>query len=336
MAEDNLPDTGLSNSELILANLLEQIRGRMNKVILPTESTVFLINKLVPDVDFPLNREIREVVDYIKRSLQDNTFDPIIISLEDIKRNVVGNSGDDPLSIFRDIINDSIKNHDDIIIADTNCTIKEREQIISMLDPKQPCCKACVLLNKPIETYREEYKLSPEILNQIEANYESFQTPFFEEGFNYIFILNHSEGLDAERFKINKYIMSTHTVGEYGLLKDYNDRVKKELTKKTENSFLIEAANMSVLGSGDSNRDAYDFLSHSGITDSEEVCCTIDPTSTLDCAFYINYQDLNSRALEEDVKNFKGKIGKKKIDNLILLHESLEKGKENNIIDNKE
>lgn len=239
----------------------------------------------------------------------------------------------------------------DVILDATNITIKSRKQMFDNVH--EPCEKKCLIMNtdykeclKRLEQRNldpDSHKVPVEVLKKYR---ESFQIPFYEEGWDNIQILNKISLEETEAYlkdisqkcrnfnqnnKHHTQLLGNHlcTVGDY-------------LSEKTDNEFLIQAGYYHDIGKlftqlykpGDNNAHYYN---HENVGTYELLChcsyyssllggasaCGFVNDDTLEWLFYINYHMEFNNIRTEKSYNKRFKIfGKEKMDNLKLFNEA--------------
>ena len=271
-----------------------------------------------------------------------------VLSSDKLREEYPSANNDTIFRLLYEQMNKLLSEGRDVVIDATNTTIKSRRQIF--LNLKVDCEKWCHIFNTPYEECVRRLKERNETdyphkfdEDVIKRYYYSFEIPFYEEGWDLIKINNHPDSLDALVYQSKLIIESVgfnqqnkhHTQN----LDIHNANVGLMLEEKTKDSNLVKAGYYHDIGKlftktyrdGDPNAHyyshanvgAYNLLCYSGCyfgTWNKNYGYATD--STLEWLFYINYHmHLFNITTEKAKAKWIGIFGKKKYDNLLLLHE---------------
>lgn len=277
-----------------------------------------------------------------------------VISSDAIRKEFPDYDNEKVFKLVYQRMNESLQNGKDVVLDATNITIKARKQIFANLKVK--CRKECIIFNTPIEECRERLKkrnkdknshyVPPEVL---EKYYHSFQIPFYEEGWDFIDVINKPDAKKAVKY-CEDLIKQAETFDQNNkhhtqLLGQHMETVYKYLTEHTTNESVITAGSYHDVGKlftqtykeGDPNAHYYDhanvgtyeLMCNSGCYDvmrndkSVRLNFIYDTKSTLEWLFYINYHMILHNVMTEKSQNkWKQLFGEEKYNNLKLFMEA--------------
>ena len=258
-------------------------------------------------------------------------------------------------------INQALKRGDCVIFDATNTTIKSRRQIFQRVT--EPCKKICYIINTPYNECRERLlkrnqncdriyntEIGENVPNPfyvpmeiLEKYHKSFEVPFYEEGWDDIFIANiisHDESVENLGNMIKSTIgFDQHNKHHTQLLNEHLESVANQLYGI--NDVLYEAGYLHDIGKldtqfykeGDPNAHYY---SHANVGAYKVLCnymrwFTIEHTGddilnikeTLDLIFYINYH-MHMYNIDSDKaeKKWRAIFGDEKFNNLVIFNKA--------------
>ena len=141
-----------------------------------------------------------------------NNDNYIIVSSDEIRRTFNWEIDNDKVfNLFYEQINNGLKSGKNVIADATNTTIKARRQLFERV--KVDCRKVGIWFNTPIEVCRKQLEernkagTQKEVpLEALEKYHKGFQVPFYEEGYNLLFMTD-SRVFDSEAYKAKKMEM---------------------------------------------------------------------------------------------------------------------------------
>ena len=250
-------------------------------------------------------------------------FNAKILSSDKIREQYPSARNDTVFRLLYEKMNDLLGEGTNVVVDATNTTIKSRKQIFENLKVK--CVKMCIIMNTPYKNCLKRlkkrnktdypHKFGPEV---IERYYHSFEIPFYEEGWDGIFITNHPKYKDSKKFtskllkKAEKFDQKNkhHTQN----LGDHMDSVGLRLENYFGNNEnytnIIQAGYYHDIGKmftqtfkdGDPNAHyyhhanvgAYELLCNAGsydiyVNESKELVFEYNTDAMIEWLFYINY-----------------------------------------------
>lgn len=258
------------------------------------------------------------------------------ISTDLIRARICGNAKDqsrnnEVFEIAHKKIIDSLKSNYNVIFDATNLTIKDRRSILQKIK-NMPCKKRCVIMATPVDICRERNGIRNRVVpdDVITRQVNKFETPFYEEGFDYIDIVVDGN-CDYREIKIPD--MDQKNPHHQLTLREHSVEALRKL--KSNDTALVTAAYYHDIGkiytqSFDDNGTAH-YYHHANVGTYEILTHGLwhprfNPEQfsvCLDTLFYINYHmrpfDWTSDKTREKYRNI---FGARKFDNLLLLHEA--------------
>ena len=254
---------------------------------------------------------------------------------------------DNNSKVFRKLYADMnywLRQGDNVIIDATNTTIKMRRQIF--LNLKEDCYKIAHIMNTPYETcklrlfirnqegYCEHY-VPEKALNQY---YQSFEIPFYEEGFDEInleYEISNKESNESIKYYISKAKgFDQHNKHHTQDLGDHLNFVGKTLEKLTDNKTLIQAGYLHDIGKLDTQTKGEDgnchYYNHENVGAYNLMCSTAiyidrryELKDTLKWLFYINYHmRLHNVETEKSITKWKSIFGEELYNDLRLFEKA--------------
>ena len=280
-----------------------------------------------------------------------NSCQAVILSSDKIREEYKNANNDTVFRLLYERMNDLLGKGINVIIDATNTTIKARKQIFQNL--KFDCRKVCYIMNTPYEMCLERLKKRNKTdyphkfdADVIKRYYYSFEIPFYEEGWDEIYIENKPFGCDSVNY-CSKHLSMAEGFDQQNKhhtqnLGDHMDSVGFSLSQKTSNLNLSQAGYYHDIGKlftqtfrdGDPNAHyynhanvgTYELLCYAGCYDYKnsgdfiEEC--YNSKDTLEWLFYINYHmHLFNVQTEKAEKKWRGIFGDEKFDNLRLFNE---------------
>lgn len=280
------------------------------------------------------------------------SLNSIVVSSDEIRKEYPGYSNE---KIFREVfkrINEYLKENKNVILDATNITIKMRKHIFNNI--KEPCIKQCYIVNTPYNVCverlekRNKEKTQKEVpLEALKKYFESFEIPFYEEGWDKIIVHNiptqeYSEKVLDSYLKMAEGFnqQNKHHTQDLGThLKCTGDYLKNNCL----NYVLIKAGYYHDIGKlftqtigkdkqahyyNHANVGAYNLLCSCGMYDlyvdiKGNKLYTYRVKDVLDWLFYINYHmHLYNLTTDKSINKWKKIFGEIKYNNLMLLHEA--------------
>lgn len=280
-----------------------------------------------------------------------NACQAIILSSDKIREERKNANNDTVFRLLYERMNDLFGKGINVIVDATNTTIKARKQIFQNL--KVDCRKVCYIMNTPYLECLERLKKRNKTdyphkfdADVIKRYYYSFEIPFYEEGWDEIYIENEPSDLESinycsEQLSISEEFdqQNKHHTQNLG---DHMENVGYCLSQKTSNLNLSQAGYYHDIGKlftqtfrdGDPNAHyynhanvgTYELLCYAGCYDykrsGEFIATTYNSKDTLEWLFYINYHmHLFNVQTEKAEKKWRKIFGDEKFDNLRLFNE---------------
>lgn len=133
------------------------------------------------------------------------TFDATVLSSDKIREQYPSAKNDTVFRLLYERMNDLLGKGINVVVDATNTTIKSRKQIFENL--KVECDKICIIMNTPYKDCIKRLKKRNKSdyphkfdADVIKRYYYSFEIPFYEEGWDGIFIENHTRYKDSVKF----------------------------------------------------------------------------------------------------------------------------------------
>lgn len=235
---------------------------------------------------------------------------------------------------------------DNVIIDATNITNKTRRQIFNNLH--EDCCKCCYIMNTPynscLERLKERNKQedSHKVPEEVLKRYlESFEIPFYEEGWDAIYLGNVIDYKTSEENRI-KYLVACNGFDQKNKhhTQDLGQHMKTVATKLCEltgKGLLIQAGSFHDVGKlftqtvGEDgnchyyNHDsvgAYNLMCNMGIYTYYNGW-VYDTKATLKWLFYINYHmKLHNVITEKSIRKWKNILGEENYNDLRIFEQA--------------
>lgn len=268
-----------------------------------------------------------------KYLVEEGRFD----SFESVDNNLV-------FQLLNNQVNTLLRDKVSVIVDATNCTIKARRSLLSNI--KEECRKVCIIMNTPMNICQERLnernasgndKIVP--LDVLKKYHESFQIPFYEEGWDDIVLKNVISESESER-NLDVYLKmadgfnqrNKHHTQDLGSHMKY---VGSELARQTKDQCLVFAGYTHDIGKlftqtvGDDGNCHY--YNHDSVGAYNLMCAvTLYPNltdkpnlrKTLLWLFYVNYHmKLHQVVTDKAIKKWKGIFGDYLYNNLRLFEE---------------
>ena len=133
------------------------------------------------------------------------TFEATVLSSDKIREQYPSAKNDTVFRLLYERMNDLLGKGINVVVDATNTTIKSRKQIFENL--KVECDKICIIMNTPYKDCIKRLKKRNKSdyphkfdADVIKRYYYSFEIPFYEEGWDGIFIENHIRYTDSAKF----------------------------------------------------------------------------------------------------------------------------------------
>jgi len=253
--------------------------------------------------------------------------------------------------IFRRLYNQAniaLKQGLNVILDATNITIKSRKQIF--LNIKEPCKKICYIVNTPYEVCIERVKKRNEDINShqvplevVRRYLESFEVPFYEEGWDNILLYNiigHNESVENfNNMMKSAFGFDQHNKHHTQLLHEHLESVANQLYDI--DNVLYEAGLLHDIGKLDTqtykeNDPNAHYYNHANVGAYKVLCNYMSwymieqlgedypkYDTTLDIVFYINYHmHMYNIKTEKSERKWRQVFGDIKFNNLKLLNEA--------------
>ena len=288
----------------------------------------------------------KEIKDMLEKA--DSTHKTVILSSDEIRKEHPEIANDNN-KVFKKLYADMnyfLGFGDNVIIDATNITNKARRQIFNNLH--QPCAKCCWIMNtnyntcleRLIERNKKEdsHKVPLEVLKKY---LESFEIPFYEEGWDAIYIENQIDYNLSER-NMDLYLKACngfdqknkHHTQDLGL---HMKTVGKKLEELTNKSVLIQAGYYHDVGKlftqtiGDDgnchyyNHDSvgtYNLMCNTGLYCFNNGWC-YGTSKTLKWLFYINYHmKLHNAITDKSIRKWKNILGEENYNDLRIFEQA--------------
>lgn len=267
-----------------------------------------------------------------------------VVSSDAIRKEFPGIKNDTTFQKVYERINQYLKEGKDVILDATDITNKSRRQVFQNV--KEPCIKECLIFNTPYNTCIERVKERNNNVNShkvpeevVEKYYQSFQIPFYEEGWDKIDLVNKVDIKEADSNMTKLFTAANgfnqrnkHHTQDLG---QHLESTGKYLKDKTVSDILISAGYAHDLGKLFTQTVGKDgqchYYSHENVGTYNLMCIsgyynlddTLNIDKTLEWLFYINYHMIIKDIMSEKSKNkWKNIFGDIKYRNLELLHEA--------------
>ena len=289
-------------------------------------------------------KELKEMFDIYSEP----DYKTVILSSDEIRKDhpEIANDNNKVFSKLYADMNYFLRFGDNVIIDATNITNKARRQIFNNLH--ENCCKCCYIMNTDYNTCLERlrernkqedsHKVPEEVL---ERYYKSFEVPFYEEGWDVIYLENVIDYKTSEENKA-KYLAACdgfdqknkHHTQDLG---QHMKTVAIKLCELTDKGLLIQAGSFHDVGKlftqtvGEDgnchyyNHDsvgAYNLMCNMGIY----AYCNgwvYDTKATLKWLFYINYHmKLHNVVTEKSIRKWKNILGEENYNDLRIFEQA--------------
>ena len=284
-----------------------------------------------------------------------------IISSDAIRGELLGDENDQSKNdlVFKEVhkrVRKSLKEHHHVIIDATNINVKSRKSILECLscltnEERRQYRVVAYVVSTPIALcYKQNASRDrkvPEFV--IEKQLKKFEIPFYEEGFDNIFIegwekyynkehlLDKSLAPEATLNSIETIIKAMDGVSQKNSHHKYDlgthcRKSAEEVEKRTNNPVLYRAALIHDIGklyTGEPKEDGsgdYRYYSHHNVgtyylLSNLDLFAFNDWKDTMDVLFYVNFH-MAPFFMESDKSKEKWKkiFGKEKFDNLFLFN----------------
>lgn len=275
-------------------------------------------------------------------------YNMLVLSSDKLRKEFPDESNDFIFRHLYNIANIALKQGSNVVIDATNITIKSRKQIF--LNIKEPCEKICYIINTPYEVCVERVKKRNEDINShqvplevVRRYLESFEVPFYEEGWNKILLYNiigHNESVENFNCMMKSaFGFDQHNKHHTQLLHEHLESVANQLYDI--DNVLYEAGLLHDIGKLDTqsykeNDPNAHYYNHANVGAYKVLCNYMSwfmieqigedfpkYNDTLDIVFYINYHmHMYNIKTEKAEKKWRNIFGDEKFNNLKLLNEA--------------
>lgn len=282
----------------------------------------------------------------LQKEYEDASHKCIILSSDQIRKDHPEIAQDNN-KVFNKLYADMnywLRQGDNVIIDSTAITIKARSQIFHNL--KEDCYKICYIMNTPYNQCEQRLIERNKDINQhhvpldvLKRYYESFEIPFYTEGWTDIIL---DRIIDEKTSDENKELYlklaqgfnqknkhHTQDLGEH--MKFVGDR----LSTLTDNKILIEAGYYHDVGKLSTQTLGEDgnchYYNHDSVGAYNLMCASscynifsnYMKGITLKWLFYINYHmKLHNATTEKSIKKWKNRLGEELYDDLRLFEQA--------------
>lgn len=278
------------------------------------------------------------------------SYKAIIVSSDNIRQYLVNEGKFDSFEsvdnnlvfqVLNNQVNTLLKDKVDVIVDATNCTIKARKSLLSNI--KEECRKVCIIMNTPVRVCQERLnernasgndKIVP--LEVLKRYHESFQIPFYEEGWDDIVLKNVISESESE-INTDVYLKmangfnqrNKHHTQDLGSHMKY---VGDMLGQLTDDADMISAGYLHDVGKLFTQTVGEDgnchYYNHENVGAYNLMCAVsfydffgkFKPRKTLRILFYVNYHmKLHQVTTEKAINKWKRVFGDNLYNNLRLF-----------------
>ena len=269
----------------------------------------------------------------------------VVISSDEIRKEFPAYDNQKIFELLYKRMNDYLNEGKNVVIDATNITIKSRAQIFNNL--KVNCYKDIIIFNIPYEICLERLKIRNKDENShkvpeevLRKYYESFEIPFYEEGWDYIGFYNTIPYEDSKTYltalDLQMEIFNQNNMHHTQLLGKHCKTVAKKIQEYSKDSNLINVGLYHDVGKlftqtykendpnahyyNHANVGTYELMCNAGIFDCHNE---YDKKLTLDWLFYINYHmHMFNIKTEKAERKWRKIFGDTKFENLQIINKA--------------